>query len=50
MPRRYSAYPAEVAQGVTYAQVSLAFVTLLFAGIVLYLWDTVHKCWKGLSA
>jgi cytochrome c oxidase subunit I len=49
-PRRYSAYPAEVAQGITYAQVSLVFVTLLLAGIVLYLWDTVRKCWKGLSA
>jgi cytochrome c oxidase subunit 1 len=50
VPRRYAAYPAEVAQGITYAQVSLIFGTLLLAGVGLYVWDTARRCWKGLSA
>jgi cytochrome c oxidase subunit 1 len=49
VPRRYAVYPDEVAQGTTYARVALAFITLLFAGIVLYLWETGRRCIKGFT-
>lgn len=50
VPRRYSAYPAELLQGVTYARVSIAFIALLLAGVLLYLWEAGRRCVRGLSA
>ena len=50
VPRRYAVYPEEVAQGITYAKISLGFITLLLAGALLYIWETGRRCVKGLSA
>ncbi len=50
VPRRFASYPAEVAQGVDYARVALAFIALLFVGVVLYLWETGRRCVKAWSA
>jgi cytochrome c oxidase subunit 1 len=50
VPRRYPTYPEEVAQGITYAQISLAFVAVLLAGILLYLWDTTRRCLEAYKA
>jgi cytochrome c oxidase subunit I len=50
VPRRYSIYPEELAQGALYARVSLVFITVLTVGILLYLWDTARNCWKAMSA
>lgn len=37
VPRRYAVYPAEVAQGIMYAKISLGFIALLLAGALLYI-------------
>ena len=50
VPRRYASYPAEVAQGIGYAQVALVFIALLLAGALLYIWETWQRCWKALAA
>jgi cytochrome c oxidase subunit I len=50
VPRRFASYPAEVAQGVGYAQVALVFIALLLAGALLYVWETGKRCWKALAA
>jgi cytochrome c oxidase subunit 1 len=50
VPRRYSNYPAELIQGVDYARVSVAFIALLLAGVLLYLWEAGRRCVRGLSA
>jgi cytochrome c oxidase subunit 1 len=50
VPRRFATYPAEVAQGVGYAQVALAFIALLLVGALLYIWETGKRCFKALSA
>jgi hypothetical protein len=50
VPRRFATYPAEVAQGVGYAQVALAFIALLLVGALLYIWETGKRCFKALAA
>ena len=50
VPRRYATYPDEVARGITYAQVSLAFITVLLLGVLLYIWDTGRRCVRALFA
>jgi heme/copper-type cytochrome/quinol oxidase subunit 1 len=50
IPRRYAAYPAEVARGVTYAQISLVFITVLLIGALLYIWDTGRRCVRALQS
>lgn len=50
VPRRYSTYPEELLQGVTYARVSVAFIALLLAGVLLYLWEAGRRCVRGLKA
>lgn len=50
VPRRFAAYPEEIATGVTYARISLVFVALLLAGAILYIWETGRRCVKALSA
>jgi cytochrome c oxidase subunit I len=49
VPRRYAVYPEEVVQGVLYARIALVFITVLFLGILLYLWETGKRCIKGLG-
>jgi heme/copper-type cytochrome/quinol oxidase subunit 1 len=49
VPRRYAMYPEEVAQGIVYAKVSLAFITLLLVGALLYTWETARRCIRGFS-
>jgi cytochrome c oxidase subunit 1 len=50
VPRRFAAYPDEVASGVIYARISLVFVGLLLTGAILYIWETGRRCVKALSA
>lgn len=50
VPRRFSQYPEELAQGATYSQISLVFIAVLLAGIVLFAWQTAERCVKGLKA
>jgi cytochrome c oxidase subunit 1 len=48
VPRRYAVYPAEVAQGMAYAQVSLFFITVLLLGALLYIWEAGRRCVRAL--
>ena len=50
VPRRYATYPAELLQGVTYARVAVAFVTLILIAALLYLWETGKRFVKAFSA
>jgi cytochrome c oxidase subunit 1 len=50
VPRRYAAYPQELAHGATYSRISLAFIALLLAGVLLYLWEAGRRCLRGLRA
>jgi cytochrome c oxidase subunit I len=50
VPRRFATYPAEVARGVTYARVALAFIAVLLVGALLYIWETGRRCLRALSA
>jgi hypothetical protein len=50
VPRRFATYPQELAQGVGYARVAVAFIGVLLAGVLLYLWDTGRRCVRGLRA
>jgi cytochrome c oxidase subunit 1 len=50
VPRRYAIYPPEVAEGTTYARISVGFISVLLLGILLYLWETGKRCLKALSA
>ncbi len=50
VPRRFASYPAEVLQGTTQARLALVFVALLFAGFLLYTWETGKRCVKALRA
>lgn len=50
VPRRFSHYPEELAQGSWYAQVSLVFIAALLAGILLFAWQAARRCMKGLKA
>jgi cytochrome c oxidase subunit 1 len=49
VPRRYAAYPAETAQGIFYAKVSLAFIALLLTGALVYIWETGRRCVRALA-
>jgi cytochrome c oxidase subunit I len=49
VPRRFAAYPDEVARGIMYARVSLLFITVLLGGALLYIWETGRRCVRGLS-
>jgi cytochrome c oxidase subunit 1 len=50
VPRRYAVYPAELAHGALYSRVSLAFITLLLLGVLLYLWEAGRRCVRGFAA
>src|SRR5262249_8859950 len=50
VPRRYASYPAEAAQGIFYAKMSLAFIALLLGGALLYIWETGRRCMRSLAA
>jgi cytochrome c oxidase subunit I len=50
VPRRYAAYPDEVARGITYAKVSLGFITVLLLGALVYIWETGRRCVRALLA
>ena len=50
VPRRFAAYPAELANGPFLANVSLVFILILFGGLALYLWDTGRLCARALRA
>jgi cytochrome c oxidase subunit 1 len=50
VPRRYAAYPAETAQGVLYAKLSLVFIGVLLVGALAYIWETGRRCIRVLSA
>jgi cytochrome c oxidase subunit 1 len=50
VPRRYSVYPEEVAVGTLYAKISLAFIAVLLAGALIYIWETWRRCLKALTA
>ena len=50
VPRRYAAYPAELSQGATAAQVAVAFVAVFLAGLGIYIWEAGRRCWMALRA
>jgi len=50
IPRRFAAYPAELASGPFLANVSIVFILVLFGGLGLYLWDTGKLCVRALRA
>ena len=49
VPRRYASYPAEAAQGILYAKVSLVFIALLLTGALIYIWETGRRCVRSLA-
>jgi cytochrome c oxidase subunit 1 len=49
VPRRFAAYPDEVARGLMYARMSLVFISVLLAGALLYIWETGRRCVRALS-
>jgi cytochrome c oxidase subunit I len=49
VPRRYAAYPAEAAQGIFYAKLSLVFIAVLLAGALVYIWETGRRCVRVLA-
>jgi cytochrome c oxidase subunit 1 len=50
VPRRFAAYPAEIARGELFAGLGTLFGLVLLAGLVLYLWDTGVRCARALRA
>jgi cytochrome c oxidase subunit 1 len=50
VPRRFATYPDEVAQGILYAQLSLAFIAVLLLGALLYIWEAGRRCLRALAA
>lgn len=50
VPRRYAAYPSEVAAGVAYARSAVWFVAIFLAGLVLYLWQLGRNWLRALKA
>jgi len=50
VPRRYAVYPAEVAVGTGYAQISLIFIAVLLIGALIYIWETGRRCLKAFSS
>jgi cytochrome c oxidase subunit I len=50
VPRRYANYPAETAQGIFYARLSLVFIAALLAGALIYIWETGRRCVRVLAA
>jgi cytochrome c oxidase subunit 1 len=50
VPRRFAAYPEEVAQGIQYANVSLLFITVLLLGALLYVWEAGRRCVRAFRA
>jgi cytochrome c oxidase subunit 1 len=49
VPRRYAAYPDEVAQGILYARMSLLFIAVLLLGALLYIWEAGRRCVRSFS-
>jgi cytochrome c oxidase subunit 1 len=49
VPRRYASYPAEAAQGIFYAKLSLVFIAVLLAGALVYIWETGRRCVRLLA-
>jgi cytochrome c oxidase subunit 1 len=49
VPRRYAAYPMEIARGALFANIGLVFSVVLFGGLALYLWDTGRRCARALK-
>lgn len=50
VPRRYAVYPQEAAQGALHARVAVGFISVLLAGILLYLWETGKRCVRTFSS
>ena len=50
VPRRYAVYPAETAQGILYARLSLVFIGVLLLGALVYIWETGRRCVRTLTA
>ena len=50
VPRRYAAYPQDVAQGIGYARMALPFIGVLLTAVLLYLWDTGRRCVQAFRA
>jgi cytochrome c oxidase subunit I len=49
VPRLYATYPAEAAQGIFYAKLSLVFIAVLLAGALVYIWETGRRCVRSLA-
>ena len=50
VPRRFAAYPQDVAQGIGYARMALPFIAVLAGAVLLYLWDTGRRCAQAFRA
>jgi len=53
VPRRYSIYPEELAQGVTMARFAIVPLVLLTVGVLLYFWEWVRRwprAWAALRS
>src|SRR5262249_4342298 len=50
VPRRYAAYPAEAAQGILFAKLSLVFIGVLLLRALIYIWETGRRCIRALPA
>jgi cytochrome c oxidase subunit 1 len=50
VPRRFAAYPAELAHGATYSGIAAAFAALFLLGFVLYLVETGKRWLKALAS
>jgi len=50
VPRRFASYPAETAQGILYAKISLVFIALLLGGALVYIWETGRRCARSLAS
>lgn len=49
VPRRYALYLNQIAVGTLHAKISVAFVLLFLAGLLVYLWETGRRCVKTLT-
>lgn len=44
IPRRYALYHELISSGTLLAGVALVFITVLFAGVLIYIWETGRRC------
>jgi cytochrome c oxidase subunit 1 len=48
VPRRFAAYPEELAQGAVHARIASGFVLVFLAGLAVYVWETGRRCLRAM--